>query len=186
MAYVCKFKKLKDLRLSGTRIKLAGIKQLASLKHLEYLDISECNFVDDQCLEALQDIKSLKRLRINGIHRLTDDGIKQLSKIRSLSELNVGGNKNITMEGLGEFGASCPLKELSIDGLPKLSAIGLRNCQRFENLKELSITQKRISIEHLNALTNIPNLESLSLSGTYDRDFYQHVRDSLPSLAVDN
>ena len=65
--------------MHSTGVTDAGLKELATLKNLTTLDLSNTG-VTDAGLKELAPLKNLTTLNLGGFTRVTDEGIKELQK----------------------------------------------------------------------------------------------------------
>jgi serine/threonine protein kinase len=82
-------KSIRNLNVSGSRLKDFQLRQIARLKELRVLDIAN-TMVTDAGLEPLGKCRSLTSLQL-GYDSIGDSGITQLTSLESLSSLNLEG-----------------------------------------------------------------------------------------------
>merc|ERR1712038_1879987 len=74
--------KLEAMDASGTNLMYEGFDNFTSLKWLKHLDLSNCEFIDDWCLDRLQQNKfTLRSLNLSGCNNITERGLAALHKI---------------------------------------------------------------------------------------------------------
>jgi Leucine-rich repeat (LRR) protein len=93
----------------GRNVTDAGLKELARLKSLQTLFLSETN-VTDTGMKELAGLKSLQTLILDGT-KVTDAGLKELAGLKSLQGLNLTGTK-VTDAGLKELAGLKSLQSL--------------------------------------------------------------------------
>lgn len=71
---------LTRLNLSSCTIHNSILTNLRPLKKLQYLDLSYCNRLGDDCLRALKFYQNLKYLDLQGCVRITHAGVKRFSR----------------------------------------------------------------------------------------------------------
>ena len=175
---------LKFLDISQTRIRPESVFHLPSLTQLEYLDLSECKWIDDLAVQRIAEIKSLKILRLGELPRLTDQAIRELHALPNLEILYLSGSRLISGDGFSAFGSDSKLSALTLASLPNLSAAGLKNLPSITTVTSLTISAVPLSNEHLTALRGLPNvayLELDDLSGVSENANLT-LRASLPKL----
>jgi internalin A len=106
-------KQLQMLHLSDTKVTDAGLKYLAGLKQLAELDLSGTK-VTDAGLKYLTGLKQLQWLVLSDT-KVTDAGLKDLIGLKQLQDLFLGGTK-VTDAGLKELAG---LKQLQALFLPR-------------------------------------------------------------------
>lgn len=113
LLYLTPLKKLKKIKINGsTEVTNNGMKHLAKIECLEYLDISG-TLVTDEGLRYLKNIKNLQFLilgkRMMSIHypnlriisiNITNDGLRYLNKIEKLKYLKIQGIQSVNDEGI--------------------------------------------------------------------------------------
>lgn len=156
--------KLERLNLRGTKVTSRSFEHLSHLTALRSLDISYTQ-IDDSGIELLAELPHLESLSIGG----TRTGVVALSSLKllpALRHLNVSGMQRVdsghwglTLSGpvLAELGTLENLVSLNLSGAV-LNDIGADK----PGLKE----EQRQSLEGLEKLLGLRNLESLDLSRT--------------------
>jgi Leucine-rich repeat (LRR) protein len=176
------FKNLKVLNLDGTRVGTDGIEMLTGLPCLEWIDLSNNNWIDDESIAALSNVPSLKKVVLQNVSRISDDALRSLGKLPDLEELLVATNNKITAEGLDGFSDDSPLRKIELLRLNRLSPVGVKNLRRFKQLERLEISCDRLTNSHLLAMQGLPSLTSFDLDVTdrIDGRVYQEWVKSLP------
>ena len=91
LSAVAKFKNLNRLRLSGTRVGMQTVKQLAGLRHLESLNLYNTG-VDDEVFEALKGFPALRRVYL-WQSKVTPGAAEAFAEARPRVEVNTGISK---------------------------------------------------------------------------------------------
>ncbi len=99
------FKQLQSLSLSGTKVTDAGLKQLAGLTQLQTLML-ECTNVTDAGLKELATLTQLHWLYLEGT-TVTDTGLNELAVLKQLQVLSLEGTK-VTDAGLKKSKVALP------------------------------------------------------------------------------
>jgi serine/threonine protein kinase len=179
---------LKSLELCGAQINNDDLNQLVPLKRLEYLNLSDCPFLDARAAEIIGKMTSLKHLSLDknhmggGVRYLTglnkleifdlDDFHARNEDIHSISMI-----PSITQLSLckGEFDNE---SLLDLARLRKVTYLSMDNCHligspagALQPLQHLPLEQVRLSgtaVSDADAecLANIPTLESVCVSRT--------------------
>ncbi len=106
LKYLMQFENLKYLALGGPiPVTDKGLKQIGSLKKLEFLDLNLSRFTD----KALEHIAQLKKLRSLGLAntKVTDKGLKHIRGLSKLKELDLSETK-VTKQGRDELKKTLP------------------------------------------------------------------------------
>ena len=98
----------------GRNVTDAGLKELAGLKSLQYLNLSATN-VTDVGLKEFAGLKSLDALTLNGT-KVTDAGLKELADFKSLQTLLLTGTQVTGRAGLKELAGLKSLQVLGLSG----------------------------------------------------------------------
>ncbi len=84
LEYIRGLEQLSMLNLSSCSLTDDGIKHLAAMTRLEYLDLSYCNRLSDNGLKHLRNLPKLSYLQLQGCLRITKAGIARFGR-RSLT-----------------------------------------------------------------------------------------------------
>jgi hypothetical protein len=98
-------KSLQFLELRGTKVTDAGLKELAGLESLQFLELRGRK-VTDAGVKELAGLKSLQSLWLS-MTKVTDTGLKELAGLKSLRYLDVAGTK-VTDAGVMELRKALP------------------------------------------------------------------------------
>jgi hypothetical protein len=148
---------LKDSKLVTGK----GLKELARLKELRYLEVVRCPEagsgvpelagltglrelylvgvpVSAEGMKAIGASRALESLAVDNVG-LTDAGLKELRGLADLTFLSLQSNPAVTDEGLAALGELAGLRELTLDGCERVTDDGLRHLAKLGRLKSLSV-----------------------------------------------
>jgi hypothetical protein len=140
----------------------AGLKELAGMKDLATLDLSNTQ-ITDAGLKELAGLPNLTRLSL-GSTRITGTGLKDLAALKNLTTLELD-NTEIGDEALNALAALPGLRSLSL-GETKVTDAGLKALARLPHLESLDLTRTAITDEGLKHLRGLHRLSALGLWGT--------------------
>lgn len=127
------------------RVTDAGVKHLAGLRSLQYIDLGYSG-LSDSGLEVLAGLPALETLRVHET-RVSDRGVGAVSRIPNLKEFMIGDCKGrITDQGLVQLVRARRLKSLCIPGTA-LTDDGLMKLAALPDLKELWVGATRVTNE---------------------------------------
>jgi peroxiredoxin len=154
------------LILRGDWITDAHLKQAASFKNIELLELDAPNVGD----QGLASIAGLQKVFLLSLHHLniTDESLAHLSRLPKLVNLEVSGCKRVHGEGLKYLRGLPKLFELGLKQ-NSLSDAGLAHLSQLEHLGRVTLQQERITdaaVYHLKALAGLKKLEELLLYDT--------------------
>lgn len=111
---------------SETLLLDVGLEYLNGLKHLQYLSLARCKYVDDWYIERILELSpTIQALDISGCERITDSGLEMMHKIPNIKVLNVSNCPGIKCgQAIATF-----LEEFC----PDLTIIGLDTLHRLED-----------------------------------------------------
>jgi internalin A len=178
LKHLAAFKHLRTLRLHNA-VTDDGLKALASLTHLQTLDLGQNNYVTDAGLEHLAPLKGLLNL---GLDRtgVTDAGLTALSAMEKLESLDLGGNR-VTDAGLKLLAGVPNLRSLNLN-CTGVTGRGLKDLAALKHLQTLVFHRARVTDEGLKDLPSLAQLRTLDLS---DTNFTGNVTDAaLKSVAA--
>ncbi|KAF7817120.1 F-box/LRR-repeat protein 4-like [Senna tora] len=123
----------------------AGIVSLSnSAKHLRHLDLSWCNLITDDALEAIGAAKSVAVLNLQGCSLITDFGLAYLalgSPSKSLKKLVLAECDRITDSGVCLLQKISGLEELNIAECgPKVTDTGCLAISEIQTLRKLNLS----------------------------------------------
>ena len=176
--------------VSGTRIRTAGLQQLARLKSLVGLDVSVCRDLTKESFEVLATCSSLVFLAAVNTN-ITDTGLAHVARLPRLTALDLEGCDGVsdsscttlasipTLRGLSLMKTAFEKQRVSNAGLEKLTALsklerltlagnavnndGLRLLSRFPDLRELDLSILAVNDEGLAHLPEVKKLEWLNV-----------------------
>jgi len=122
---------LKALFLDGCTVDEDSLKELVSLKQLQWLDLSRST-VSDANLKLLADFPSLQNLTLDQVPALTEAGVAHLQKLPRLRSLHITVNRDPSGM-MAHIGKMDMLAEL------KVSPIGDEEAKEIANLTRLQI-----------------------------------------------
>jgi Leucine-rich repeat (LRR) protein len=114
------------VKLQGTKVTDAGLKDLAALKQLRNLDLNSTK-VTDAGLKDLAALKQLETLDLDNT-KVTDAGLKDLAALKELQILTLNGTK-VTDAGLKDLAALKQLDALDLRHT-KVTDIGVKDLKR--------------------------------------------------------
>ena len=152
---------LKRLKLSGSGITNAGVRQVSSLAGLTQLSLLDAQ-IDDAGLEQLVRLTNLASLSIRRSPALTDKGLEPLKRLPKLVELGLL-DLGITDRGLEQIAALTGLRSLDLRGDAQLSNAGLEQLLALKNLKTLRLGGYQINDDTLSVVKGFTSLTSLTI-----------------------
>ncbi len=178
---------LRWLGMATTNITDEGLKELAEIQSLNYLDLTDTKISDaglryiealpidtlylnntavtDAGIPSLLKMKRLQRIFLTGTH-ITDKALQALGA-KPLERLAIGDGE-VSDKGLEEFGRkNHSLKWLDVDRVRAITSTGIRSIRHLP-LRQLFLTDcKGIDDETAAEIAEYwPNLDALGLSGT--------------------
>jgi Leucine-rich repeat (LRR) protein len=172
LARLARWKHLRKIDLSHTRVTSAGFEALASLPDVRVLECRYAEFVDENAVAQLVKWPKLERLNLRGT-KVTSRVFGYLGRIRTLRSLDLS-HTQIDDEGFEELASLPYLEELSIGGnrlngsalvalkaIPTLRRLDASGLQRVDSgLWGLPLTDANVQ-----RLAALKQLRHLSLSG---------------------
>jgi hypothetical protein len=172
---------LKSLKHSSTAIDDNGIKLLTAAKNLETLDIQDFAISD----AAGNEFKKIPKLTSLLIYRCTNFGSAGFLALggKSLKRITLRDMMSIDDDGLVVFRELSTLKRLYLQELDSVSDEGMRNLIYLKELETLEIRNlSQISDKTTEFIARLPNLKSISITGTQLTDKSADLLLSLPNL----
>ncbi|MFP6596012.1 MAG: tetratricopeptide repeat protein, partial [Candidatus Hydrogenedentota bacterium] len=143
-----------------------GLKHLGGLTRLESLDLSRRR-VTDRGLSFLGGLESLRELNLSATS-ISDKGIASLIPLERLRSLNLSYTR-VGDDALVSIGELVQLRTLDLTAT-RVTDIGLYSLAPLESLRSLNLsnhhTLSAITDSGIQALTELPLLEELDLSGS--------------------
>ncbi len=162
MKYVTAFPELRSLALHYSRVRRDGLETVATLKHLEELNLGNYpGIIRDRDLRPLADSKSLRSLSLLNA-KITDLSMVQFAAMPSLRSLSLGSTQ-ITDAGLKLLKQHQGIESLALSGT-KITDRGLEHLAAMKSLKRLRVDFTSITDEGLKTLSAL-SLVSLDLRG---------------------
>lgn len=157
---------LRTLILNGiNNYTTRGLGLLNRLSKLEYLDISNIDFLDGFGIQTISYyFTNLTALNIT-YQDIAHDEIELLLEIPHLNSLNISGCANIGNNVMMTLKDMTELKNLDIGNLPYIDNNGLQLLSNLTNLTNLNLYGNR-QITDINFVRFLTNLESLGLEKT--------------------
>lgn len=177
--------KLRRLELSGTAVTSDGMKHLAGLTELQFLNVC-LTAVDDAGLPHLAKLANMRRMTVcsskitgsgfaslgamKGLESInlhsspaSDAGLAAIGKLTSLRRLEIV-HTQVTDAGLAQLATLTNLRQLHIHG-PEATAKGLPFLSKLAELYELDLYDHSASNESLAAIAALPKLRMLRFYG---------------------
>lgn len=137
---ISKYTQLKKLKLGRCKIEDNGLKEIAMLKNLEELDLSENCISENGLRQLVGKLNKLQSLNCSSCMKIRDHEVKEIAKLKSLRKLNLDNIPFITFEGLKEIAKLNNLEDLTIvfsGGLSPNPSIALKELHKITSLKKL-------------------------------------------------
>jgi internalin A len=178
LTYVCGLSQLEMLSLRGTRISDTGAQQLRELDLKELL--VDGTQIADVGIAACKEMGQLKRLSLQGT-RVTNAGLIQLESAVALETLGLAGSA-CTLSGVIDLVAVGQKKGLDA----ALEAIAEVKRDEEENIVSLDLSTIRVTDDDLARLSELVDLQWLSLYGSEVTDEGLSHLSGLPKLTLLN
>ena len=179
------FPQMREMSLINSPLTDEGFAHIATLKHLESVDLTRCKGVTDAAFSALAGMRELRginlqdtgagnnackalasHIQLTNLHigspALTDAGLQHLSSLVGLQYLSITESAAVTDRGLRHLWRLDRLNLLSI-GCPKVTGEGLRELMDLSNLRRLHLTGKGITDEGLKQVRLLAAVEELRI-----------------------
>jgi hypothetical protein len=157
------FEALQVLSMGDKPVGPDDLMQIAKLKQLRCLLISNGKEVTDECLVALTRLTKLRVLVINN-SQITDDGLAHLSGLTNLEVLELDGSA-VSGRGLAHLARLQNLKLISLRETP-LEDAGLAHLAALTGLQRLYFYRTRVTDAGLRHLSRLHELQVLHLGKT--------------------
>nr|XP_054758769.1 ATP synthase subunit s, mitochondrial-like [Lytechinus pictus] len=125
--------KIVEVDATDSSIMHIGFEHFEGIKHLRYLKLHHCTYLQDICVSKLVLLKdSLEELQISSCGDVTDKGLATLNHLHKLEKLFLCDLPAVKdMEGiikiLGSALPNCEIRYLSLEGLKDLKRLGKDN-----------------------------------------------------------
>ncbi len=174
--------------------------------HLTHLNLSGCEGIDDNMLGYIPESSELEVIDLSYIQSITDAGIVKLANsCRSLHTLSLSHCSQITGSSIPALLSLSPqilylshcqgIKDITWETTQSLKALSLEGCSITDqtsqeiarcctNLEVLHLSNTRITAASLISLKNLPDLQTLYLSGYVDITYIQliDILDNWPQI----
>lgn len=152
---------LHNLRLEGTLIGDAGAAMLGECHSLEKLDLSGCYMVTEEGINRLHRLRNLRELVLEGISYFSTRGLAQLSRLQGLEKVSFDMPQWIADEEVGLLTNSNSLRSIAINGCKGTCLLWVLS---HPTLREISLTNGRLGIDHMQYLSTLGSLDTLTVS----------------------
>ena len=116
------------------------LKTVATCKHIQSLDLTNCQGVTDAGMKELSSCKQLLSLSLRFCTNITDAGIKELSACEQLQSLDLHNCFKVTDEALKALTACQQLRSLHVGGCSTgVTDAGLKELVKLKQLRSLSV-----------------------------------------------
>ncbi len=149
-----------------TEVTDASIKEIAGLKQLQTLDLSN-SVVTDAGLKELAGLDQLQTLHLWHT-KITDTGLKELAGLQQLQTLNLVGTQ-VTDAGMKELARLEHLQTLYL-GSTKVTDVGLKELAQLKKLQTLGLNHTQVTDAGLKELAGLKQLQMLNLWKTQVTD----------------
>jgi Leucine-rich repeat (LRR) protein len=157
VSYFAGLTRLRELRLSQSRVRTPNFRPFA---HLESLDLSDAPLFDDAGMTTLEGLKSLHRLYLRNTP-ITDEGLKHLSALTALQELDLYGT-GVTDRGIGSLRNLVAMRKLNLLGA-EVTDSGMETLAHMPHLRELNLYRSRVSNSGLAKLAELKEIAFLDV-----------------------
>ncbi len=178
MEPVAKLFRLKRLTIRGTQISDEGLRNLAYLKDLRFLEVS-CHWQRHKGLVYLKNLSNLQKLYLE-TSPVDDADLHCAANNRSLEVLDLS-HTNITSAAGPVLAGFRKLRDLNL-GSTKIDDSILKDIGSLESLEILSLADNRITGTRLQGILNLKSLKILYLNGTDVTDRGVKILAKLPAL----
>jgi hypothetical protein len=175
---------LTNLYLTDTQATDEGLRHIGKMTGLETLMIWNARLVTDAGVAHLKSLRKLKTIHINKSN-LTNKSLLLLSSLPGMEEMSLQQN-HFSDEGLARLKGKDRLKRLYIGlGDLQVTDAGLAHLRGFERLELLDVQHSEVTINGLEQLKTLPNLQELWLSATKVTDAdVRKLKDASPDLRI--
>ena len=152
---------LQELRLTNCA-RVSDLSPLRALKKLHTLYLQECALTDAS-LAILAQLPLLCDLNLLDCRQITDVGLQSLSSLTGMRRLDLTACSNLTDSGLLLLVTMSNLEELSVSNCQSLCDFQV--LYHLQNLHTLKISDCALSFRGMEAISSLPALKMLALSG---------------------
>lgn len=165
LADLSAYTKLRNLNLSNCNLHPTQLKQLATLKNLEKLNLRINSGLAKANFNDLKPLKHLISLSVEACD-MPSKGIYEISQLKQLQELNLEHNLPFTIEVVDHLAAMPNLKKLFVSNSIREKNV-IRELGRLKNLESLYIDRINLKDEDFAyLLEQLPNLKKFSVNFT--------------------
>jgi hypothetical protein len=93
----------------------AGLRDVASLKHVKTLGVLNCSRVTDQGLAEILSMPSLEYLDLRASDWVTDHSLEVLERAKGLKTICLSGCRKVTPAGLDKLGKAHPTMRIDVE-----------------------------------------------------------------------
>ena len=124
---LCSLSLLRSLSLAGSSdVSEAHVERIfSSMGNLKELDVSRCDFIDDDSLEHLCKLEHLTSLTLADCDEVSDEGLQHVACLRTLETLDLNGCFMISDDGLRHLTELSNLKTLGLKCCDKVTDVGV-------------------------------------------------------------
>jgi hypothetical protein len=145
MKEIARFKTVRHLAISGTRVTDTGLKELLEIKDsLQGLVLGSLD-ISDEGLKSVGKLLGLRYLMLGNSPKVTDTGVKELTRLTNLHTLGLTNTK-VTDASLKVIAGFRGLEELHL-GLTAVTDEGLKELHGLIHLKYLSLPRTGVTKE---------------------------------------
>jgi Leucine-rich repeat (LRR) protein len=170
---------LVSINLSHTNITDITFAAIAKIPTLQYI-ILDKTFITGDLNETLCFSKNVENMSFYSTN-FNDNGMKLLSECISMKSLSLTDTK-ITDTGLNHIKTLINLEEVNLAGMP-LTDAGIATLTNMRKLQKCSLVGTNITEKSIGILSKLTNLEFIGLRGTkISESKYQQIKNIIPSL----
>jgi Leucine-rich repeat (LRR) protein len=170
LAPLTSLKKLRTLRLTDTKVKGPGLRDVAKIPNLETFEFSfnptDAGSRITPHLDSLRELKNLKSLTIRSV-KLTEPDLRTIGELSTLESLEFMGC-DIQSPALEYLAGLTRLKALTIDGA--FTDADGASLAKLPGLKKLVLTGAGFSAQAMQEIGKLKNLEVLTLPAGVKND----------------
>jgi hypothetical protein len=178
---ISKFENLETVSLHGCSIEAKNLNVLSNSR-IANLGLSGCSLDKEKLTELLKNLPNLRSLDLND-QPMTSDTITALQSSSSLDFICLP--ETITDEGLKNLSNASHLGIVHIGNAKNITNIGLAQLAMLPELRTVHVLNSQITDEGLDVLHQMPNLQSLWMSGEkISKNKIDEITQALPKLKM--
>lgn len=158
------FPTLRALTLLDTSVSPTGLQELSQCRTLEYLELSGA--ISDQHLEHVAHIRTLRAFKVCS-DEVTDEGLVRIAELPNVNTITLLGCQ-VSRRGLASLAGIPTLHDLELHVPSSLSDDDLKAFAGKRGLTSLMLTLHVITDSTLKPISDIPDLQKISLIGRID------------------